>query len=171
MVESPCRAAYTAKLPSLETDRLRSGVPNEVDEVEAPNAIAAPSGRPASNTSGPGVARSRPRAQAASASAATSRAASPKLMRRQGPALAAARCAMRVVLRCVPPPASAAANSAAVANRSAGSFSSAVSTASSTAGGIVSRRRVGAAGFSVMTLATIAWAVEPMNGGSPTSIS
>ena len=68
-------------------------------------------------------------------------------------------------------PSSAAANSAALANRSAGSFSSAVSTASSTASGTRSRRATSPAGFSVITLATIACAVGPVNGGSPISIS
>ena len=66
---------------------------------------------------------------------------------------------------------SASANSLAVAKRSAGSFCSAVSTACSTLGGIVSRIRVGAVGFSVITLATIDCTVLPENGGSPTSIS
>ena len=66
---------------------------------------------------------------------------------------------------------SAAANSAAVANRSAGSFSSAVSTASSTVGRHALRWRRSGRGSSVITLATIACAVGPVNGGSPTSIS
>jgi len=65
----------------------------------------------------------------------------------------------------------AAANSAAVPNRSAGSLCSAIRTASSTASGTVGRCRLGGAGVSVITLATIACAVLPMNGGSPTSIS
>ncbi|MDZ4864560.1 MAG: hypothetical protein SGJ01_14080 [Gemmatimonadota bacterium] len=42
--------------------------------------------------------------------------------------------------------------------------------ASSTAGGIVSRIREGGAGFSVITFATMACAVPPSKGGSPTSI-
>src|SRR5436190_16273809 len=68
-------------------------------------------------------------------------------------------------------PASALANSAAPANRSAGSFSIAVSTASCTCSGIVPRRVIGSTGDSVMTFATIACAVGPVNGGSPVSIS
>ncbi len=66
---------------------------------------------------------------------------------------------------------SAAANSAAVAKRSAGSFWSAVSTASSTSAGMLRRWAARPAGSAVITLATIAWAVGPVNGGSPTSIS
>ena len=68
-------------------------------------------------------------------------------------------------------PRNAAANSAALANRSAGSFSSAVRTASSTASGTRSRCRWSGTGFSVITLAMIACAVLPVNGGSPVSIS
>ncbi len=66
---------------------------------------------------------------------------------------------------------SAAANSAAVAKRSAGSLASAVSTASSTAGGTLRRWAMRPAGSAVITLATMACAVGPVNGGSPTSIS
>src|SRR3982750_3132071 len=66
---------------------------------------------------------------------------------------------------------SASANFSAVANRSAGSLASAVSTARSTARGTVSRTAVGAVGRSVSTLATIACTVDPLNGGSPVSIS
>src|SRR5687767_1814461 len=66
---------------------------------------------------------------------------------------------------------SAAANSAAVAKRSAGSLESAVSTASSTASGTLRRWAVRPAGSAVITLATMACAVGPVNGGSPTSIS
>ena len=62
-------------------------------------------------------------------------------------------------------------NSAAEAKRSAGSFSSAVNTASSMWGGTRLRRGMMGAGFSVSTLATIACAVEPVNGASPVSIS
>ena len=62
-------------------------------------------------------------------------------------------------------------NAAAVGQRSAGSLASAVRTASSTDSGTVSRNFDGGAGFSVSTLATIAWAVLPVKGGSPTSIS
>jgi hypothetical protein len=92
-------------------------------------------------------------------------------MARQGPAtLADFECANRVVLR-EEFPASASANSAADSKRSAGSFSSAVSTAASTCGGTVRRCPVMSAGSPVITLATIACAVGPVKGGSPTSIS
>ena len=67
--------------------------------------------------------------------------------------------------------ASACANSAAVANRSAGSFSSARNTAASMCAGMVCRRGIIGRGDSVTTWATIACAVEPVNGGSPVSIS
>ena len=78
---------------------------------------------------------------------------------------------MTVVARPGALPLSAAANSAALPHRSAGSLASAVSTASSTSGGTVSRRlRIGA-GLSVITLATMACAVGPVKGGSPSSIS
>ena len=70
-----------------------------------------------------------------------------------------------------PRPDSASANSAADPNRSAGSFSSAVSTAASIAGGMVCRCGRMGRGVSVSTRATIACAVEPVNGGSPVSIS
>ncbi len=66
---------------------------------------------------------------------------------------------------------SAAANSPAFANRSAGSFSSAVRIAASTYGGTVCRCPVTERGWSVMTRATMACAVGPVNGGSPVSIS
>jgi hypothetical protein len=65
----------------------------------------------------------------------------------------------------------AATNSAAVANRSAGSFSSAMKTAASTDSGTLLRRGPIGAGSSVSTLATMAWAVGPVKGGSPMSIS
>ena len=65
----------------------------------------------------------------------------------------------------------ASANCAAVANRSAGSFSSAVNTAASTCGGMVCRWGSIGRGLSVTTRATTAWAVEPVNGGSPVSSS
>ena len=71
----------------------------------------------------------------------------------------------------VPRPASASANSAAEPNRSAGSFSSAVITAASTCGGMVWRWGRMGRGDSVSTRATMACAVEPLNGGSPVSIS
>jgi len=66
---------------------------------------------------------------------------------------------------------SASANSAAVTNRSAGSFSSAVSTAASTCRGMVCRWGMSGRGLSVSTRATTAWAVAPVKGGSPVSIS
>ena len=65
----------------------------------------------------------------------------------------------------------AAANSPAVANRSAGSFWSAVNTAASTWGGTVLRWTTMGRGSSVSTRATIACDEEPVNGGSPASIS
>jgi hypothetical protein len=46
-----------------------------------------------------------------------------------------------------------------------------VSTASSTAAGTRSRTRLGGMGFSVITFATMAWAVLALKGGSPVSIS
>ncbi len=67
--------------------------------------------------------------------------------------------------------ASASANSAAVPNRSAGSFSKDVSTAASMCDGMVWRWGSSGRGVSVTTRATMAWAVEPVNGGSPVSIS
>jgi hypothetical protein len=63
------------------------------------------------------------------------------------------------------------AKAAALAKRSAGSFSNAVSTASSTVVGTRGRARRMAVGCSVRILATMAWAVLPVNGGSPVSIS
>ena len=66
---------------------------------------------------------------------------------------------------------SASANSEAVTNRSAGSFSSAVSTAASTCRGMVCRWGMSGRGLSVSTRATTAWAVAPVKGGSPVSIS
>ena len=91
---------------------------------------------------------------------------------RPGPgAGAAAAAAAETRVGAVPRPLSASANSAALANRSAGSFSSAVRIALSTSGGMVCRcGRIGRGG-SVSTRATIACAVEPVNGGSPVSIS
>jgi len=58
-----------------------------------------------------------------------------------------------------------------VANRSAGSFSSAVITAASTWRGMVWRCAASGLGLSVTTRATTACAVDPVNGGSPESIS
>jgi hypothetical protein len=63
------------------------------------------------------------------------------------------------------------ANRAVLDHRSAGSLASALSTAASTAAGTVSRTVLGGAGRSVSTLATTAWVVAPVNGGSPVSIS
>ena len=70
-----------------------------------------------------------------------------------------------------PAPYSAATNSSVVANRSAGTLASATSIARSTAGDTVSRTvRSGGTG-ELSRLAMIAWAVGPVNGGSPASIS
>ena len=66
---------------------------------------------------------------------------------------------------------SARANSAALGGRSAGSFCSAACTAAATCGGTVSLISCSGRGRSVITLATTAWAVGPVNGGSPASIS
>ena len=68
-------------------------------------------------------------------------------------------------------PLSASANACAVGKRSAGSFASAASTARSTCTGTVSRTLRGDTGRSVSTRATIACTLEPVNGGSPVSIS
>ena len=67
--------------------------------------------------------------------------------------------------------ASASAKAAALANRSAGNFSSAFATAAATFPGTVFRCAVSSFGDSVITLATIACALGPVNGGSPISIS
>ena len=66
---------------------------------------------------------------------------------------------------------SAWANCAAVANRSAGTGARAFRIASSTAGGTVGRAARTLGGGSVSRLAMIAWAVGPVNGASPASIS
>src|SRR5580765_5774129 len=66
---------------------------------------------------------------------------------------------------------SASAKAAGEGKRSAGSFCSAFRTEASTCGGIVFRWIVSERGSSVITRATIAWTVGPVNGGSPTSIS
>ena len=63
------------------------------------------------------------------------------------------------------------ANSLGLPKRSAGSLASAVSTAASTCGGIVLRISVGRSGSALITFATIACTVAPVNGGSPVSIS
>ena len=68
-------------------------------------------------------------------------------------------------------PASADTKSCAEAKRSAGSFARALRTVLSTCGGTVSRTARGGVGRSVITLATMACTVEPVNGGSPVSIS
>ena len=75
--------------------------------------------------------------------------------------------------RVVPPGAvSAAANAAAVANRSAGSFCQRGQHRVLDVRRDASRAAaMSGAGFSVITLATIACAVGPVNGGSPASIS
>ena len=67
--------------------------------------------------------------------------------------------------------ASAATKSAAVANRSAGAFASALTTTCSSQSGTVSRtaRRRGTG--SIACRARIAWADQPVKGGSPASIS
>ena len=74
-------------------------------------------------------------------------------------------------LRCGPAPVRASLNSRAEPQRSAGSFCKAVRIAASAAGGTVGRlgRSIGTG--SVSTLATIAWELGPVNGGSPASIS
>ncbi len=69
------------------------------------------------------------------------------------------------------PSSNARANSAALPKRSAGSFWRAVAIASSRLTGVVFRSFPIGVGSSVITLATIAWAVGPVNGGSPASIS
>src|SRR5688572_10775786 len=69
------------------------------------------------------------------------------------------------------PPSSALAKSAALRNRSAGSLLNARWIAASTAAGTVGRVAVTGAGMVFITLATIACALGPVNGGSPASIS
>lgn len=68
-------------------------------------------------------------------------------------------------------PCNASANSRAEAKRSAGNFSSAFATAPATCAGTDFRCAVSSFGTSVMTLATIACALGPVNGGSPINIS
>src|SRR6185437_14473721 len=136
--------------------------------------IGALSGSAASYTSGPVVSRLLARLHAPTPASRSESAARPAAIDRHGadrrvPNGAAAAAAPAAA---APDSAdSAAANSLALPNRSAGSFSSAVSTARSTAAGTVCRTLRGAAGSAVITLATIACAVGPVNGGSPTSIS
>ena len=67
--------------------------------------------------------------------------------------------------------ASAVANSAALAYRSAGSLASAVSTAASMCGGTVLRTTDKRSGSLLMTFATMACTLLPVNGASPASIS
>ena len=66
---------------------------------------------------------------------------------------------------------SARAKSPALANRSAGVLSSALATAASTASGTDDRTTRRCTGRSVISLAIMAWAVGPVTGGSPASIS
>ena len=63
------------------------------------------------------------------------------------------------------------ANSAAEVNRSAGSRSSALRTAASTLAGMDGRSFAGETGSPEMIFPNTAWAVLPVKGGSPTSIS
>ena len=72
---------------------------------------------------------------------------------------------------CVAAPARASPNSFAEPQRSAGSFWSAVWIAASAAGGTLGRLARSGGGCSVRTLATMAWELGPVNGGSPASIS
>jgi hypothetical protein len=67
--------------------------------------------------------------------------------------------------------ASAAANFAAEPNRSAGTLASAFNTTASMPMETVSRTVRSGRGFSVNRRVTMAWAVGPVNGGSPASIS
>ena len=62
-------------------------------------------------------------------------------------------------------------NAAAEAYRSAGSFSMAVWTAAATWSGTAFRMVLIGSGSLFRTLATIAWTVGPVKGGSPVSIS
>ena len=66
---------------------------------------------------------------------------------------------------------SADANSAAVPKRSAGNFSSPRSTAVSSDGVTAFRVSDGRSTLALITLATTACTLEPVNGGSPVSIS
>ena len=66
---------------------------------------------------------------------------------------------------------SARAKSPAVAKRSAGDLFIAVSTAATTGNGIALRIAVSDRGVSVMSRVITAWAVGPVNGASPASIS
>ena len=109
---------------------------------------------------------------ASTTAAATARAATaPSSGTSQGRARAPVAAGRRTVTVPAASPLRAAANSAALAKRSAGSLDSAVRTASSTAGGTLRRWADRPAGSALITLATMACAVGPVNGGSPTSIS
>ena len=128
-------------------------------------------------TGGTGAGRSQPQSAAAAVAArATPSAVTSTPGRRRAPARPAAADAGAAAagietVDVYDLSRSASANSAAVANRSAGSFSSAVITAASTWRGIVWRCGSIGRGVSVTTRATTAWAVLPVNGGSPVSIS
>ena len=121
-----------------------------------------------------GGGRSQPHSAAAVATAATPASASVAVLHRDLAPLAAragAAAASSATVLAYDLSLSASANSAALANRSAGSFSSAVRTAASTCRGIVCRWVPSGRGDSVRTRATTAWAVLPVKGGSPVSIS
>ncbi len=70
-----------------------------------------------------------------------------------------------------PASASASANARALANRSAGSLAIDLATAAATLCGTVFRRSVTGRASSATIFITIAWAVAPVCGGSPVSIS
>ena len=120
-----------------------------------------------------GAGAGRREASTASAAAVTPNSAQPASDTHRRALGSAARSITVVALELAtgPRPASASPSSAAEPNRSAGSLASARCTVAASAGGTVSREAVMGVGFSVMTLATMACAVEPRNGGSPTSIS
>ena len=65
----------------------------------------------------------------------------------------------------------AAANLAALSNRSAANFSNALAVVAATCGGTDFRNCVIALGSSVTIFEMIAWAEEPVCGGSPVNIS
>ena len=118
--------------------------------------------------------RSQPQAARATAAIATTLAASATRRQESGCRLLAPYgVSVRARLGGAPDaePPNAARNSAAVANLSAGSFSRAVKTAASTCGGTVRRCALMETGSAVRTRPRICWAVAPVNGGSPTSIS
>ena len=117
-----------------------------------------------------GAARPRVESQAPADTRATSAAASPiQSMRRER---GAGTATVGAVLEPVAPRSSSArANSPALAKRSAGVLSSALATAASTASGTEGRTTRRWTGRSVMSFAIIAWALGPVTGGSPASIS